>query len=92
MTVTMSHFLAPFNLPDRVILLITDELPSSAYFILHRTLITYLKRPEFRQECSEGERLDKPRVVILSVSEDLGRWKALASKSVRVGYFKSTFR
>jgi len=79
----MPNFLPPLNLPDGVILLITDELPSPADFLLHRTLSAHLKRPIRRHEQLEGERRNKTRAVILSVSEDLGRWKALASKGVR---------
>lgn len=72
----MSQFLPALNLPDGAIFLITDELPSPANFLLHRILSVYLKRPR------QPEHINKTRVIILSVSEDLGRWKALASKAV----------
>jgi hypothetical protein len=52
------------------LLLITDELPSPADFLLHKFLSTHLKDPK------------DARCVVISVSEDLARWKAIASKSV----------
>ncbi|KAI0743659.1 hypothetical protein C8Q80DRAFT_1237014 [Daedaleopsis nitida] len=58
----------PSLLPTEV-LLITDELLAPADFLLHRYLTTHLK---------EGS--DSP-VVLVSFSEDIGRWKALASRS-----------
>ncbi|KAM6497605.1 hypothetical protein JOM56_005553 [Amanita muscaria] len=61
--------LPPFNLPTPIILLITDELSSPADFLLHRCLHQHLN-------------LDKNnRVVVLSVSESLARWKSVASRS-----------
>jgi hypothetical protein len=62
----------PSDLPDGIILLITDELAAPADFLLHRTLATHLKERKH------------PRALILSVSEGITRWKALASKSVRL--------
>ncbi|KDR70034.1 hypothetical protein GALMADRAFT_128199 [Galerina marginata CBS 339.88] len=59
----------PFNLPEGVILLITDGLAAPADFVLHRCLASHLKEKR------------KPKAIILSVSEGIGRWKALASKS-----------
>lgn len=61
--------LPPFNLPEGIILLITDELGAPGNFLLHRALAQHLKT-------------DKTALV-LSVSESLARWKALATKSVR---------
>ncbi|KJA22034.1 hypothetical protein HYPSUDRAFT_186727 [Hypholoma sublateritium FD-334 SS-4] len=57
------------DLPDGIILLITDTLAAPGDFILHRTLATHLKRHK------------SPRSLVLSVSEGIARWIALASKS-----------
>lgn len=62
----------PSDLPDGIILLMTDELAAPADFLLHRMLATHLKERKH------------PRALILSVSEGITRWKALASKSVRL--------
>ncbi|KAF9482929.1 hypothetical protein BDN70DRAFT_852386 [Pholiota conissans] len=59
----------PSDLPDGIILLITDELAAPADFLLHRTLATLLKERQ------------SPHALILSVSEGITRWRALASKS-----------
>ncbi len=75
-TPIMAQLLPPLNLPEGIILLITDELSAPADFVLHRTLANHLKRPLRRGDGSEA------RALILSVSEDYGKWKALASKSV----------
>lgn len=60
------------DLPDGIILLITDTLAAPGDFILHRTLATHLKLHK------------NPRSLVLSVSEGIARWTALASKSVRL--------
>lgn len=75
----MAQLLPPLNIPEGVILLITDELSAPADFALHRALATHLKVPLHQEE--EGLE-PKLRALILSISEDYGRWKALASKSV----------
>jgi hypothetical protein len=64
----MPGLFAPFDLPDGVILLITDRLAAPADFVLHRSLATHLRERR------------KPSSLILSVSEGIGRWKALAAK------------
>jgi hypothetical protein len=51
-------------------LLVTDELAAPADFLLHRILGTHLKDAK------------RSKIVILSVSEGLARWKAIAAKSV----------
>ena len=51
--------------------MITDALSAPANFILHRTLAAYMKKDRKDIKC-----------VVLSVSEDITRWKAIASKSV----------
>ena len=61
---------SPFGLPEGITLLITDALSAPASFLLHRTLAAYMK-----------DRRDV-KCVVLSVSEDITRWKALAAKSV----------
>lgn len=52
-------------------LLITDELAAPADFLLHRILGTHLKDAK------------RTKLVVLSVSEGLARWKAISAKSVR---------
>ncbi|GLB36869.1 putative elongation complex protein 6 [Lyophyllum shimeji] len=61
--------LSPFNLPDGIFLLITDELSSPADFLVHRTLISHIKEAK------------NAKSVVLSVSEGIERWKAIAAKS-----------
>jgi hypothetical protein len=68
-------FLPPFNLPENIFLLITDTLPSPASFLLHNSLSSHLKTPS-----NTGK---KKKATIISISEDLARWKAIASRSVR---------
>ena len=63
--------LPPFNLPEGIFLLITDELASPADFLLYRTFIAHAKTS------------NAPRSIVLSVSEDLARFKAITAKSVR---------
>jgi hypothetical protein len=67
----MTSMFSPFGLPEGITLLITDALSSPANFLLHRTLAAYMKK----------DRKDV-KSVVLSVSEDIMRWKALAAKSV----------
>ena len=62
---------SPFGLPEGITLLITDALSAPANFILHRTLAAYMKKDHKDIKC-----------VVLSVSENITRWKAIASKSV----------
>jgi hypothetical protein len=66
----MTSIFSPFGLPENITLLITDALSAPANFLLHRTLAAYMK-----------DRRDV-KCVVLSVSEDITRWKALAAKSV----------
>jgi hypothetical protein len=61
----------PPNLPwPGQLLLVTDELSSPAEFILHRALSSHLKDSK-NNKC-----------ILISVSESLDRWKAVAMKSV----------
>ncbi|THV08252.1 hypothetical protein K435DRAFT_847140 [Dendrothele bispora CBS 962.96] len=62
----------PLNLPDGVLALITDELPSPADFVLHQSIISNFKLPA---------KDSKRKAVILSVSESWTRWQAIAAKS-----------
>jgi hypothetical protein len=66
----MTSMFSPFGLPEGITLLITDALSAPANFLLHRTLAAYMK------DCRDV------KCVVLSVSEDITRWKALAAKSV----------
>lgn len=52
------------------LLLITDELLAPADFLLHRYLNSHLKESQ-----------ESP-VVLVSISEDIGRWKVIAGKLV----------
>ena len=62
----------PTALPlPREIVLITDEILSPGDFLLHRFLINHLKGTK------------KATAILVCVSEDLTRWKSVASKSVR---------
>jgi hypothetical protein len=64
---------SPFDVPSGVLLLVTDQLSSPADFLLHGSLIDHLKRAKS----------DNPnKTVVLSVSEDLTRWKSIVAKSV----------
>ena len=63
------------DLPHGISLLITDQRSAPADFFLHKTLYQNLKN-------NTDSSLNK--VTILSVSEDLARWKSIASKSVGV--------
>lgn len=49
-------------------LIITDQLAAPADFLLHRTIATHLKDSE------------KNRCILLSMSSDLSRWKAVSNK------------
>ena len=63
------HRTTPFELPDEVCLLLTDELASPADFYLYSTTFQRLKSGR--------------RVLVVSAADDLARWKAVAGKSVR---------
>ena len=56
------------------LLLITDELSSPADFLLHRLFAAHVKRSNAPPEDA--------RCIILSVSENLVKWKYIAGKSV----------
>ncbi|KAJ6590064.1 hypothetical protein DFH09DRAFT_1140789 [Mycena vulgaris] len=77
---------APFDLPRGVLLLVTDQLASPADFVLHRAVVGHLKLNSARAARgdieSENEKAASTRkVIVLSVSEDPARWKAIAAKS-----------
>ncbi|KAF5313130.1 hypothetical protein D9619_003759 [Psilocybe cf. subviscida] len=59
----------PFDLPEGIMLLISDELGAPGDFLLHRALASHLKDRK------------KTTAIVLSVAESLSRWKALAFKS-----------
>ncbi|KAF8999646.1 hypothetical protein BDQ17DRAFT_1308433 [Cyathus striatus] len=61
--------LPPFNLPEGIVLLITDELASPADFVLHRILASHIKEAKGSTN------------IIISVSGDIQRWKTIAAKS-----------
>ncbi|EDR04794.1 uncharacterized protein LACBIDRAFT_330283 [Laccaria bicolor S238N-H82] len=64
--------LSPFNLPEGILLLITDELAAPADFLLHRSLISHVK-----------ETNGPTKTIVLSVSEDLAWWRVY-TRSVEV--------
>ncbi|KAJ7643227.1 hypothetical protein B0H17DRAFT_1104512 [Mycena rosella] len=64
---------SPFELPSGILLLVTDQLSSPADFVLHRALAEQLKSPKSTSESKHA--------IVLSVSEHLARWKAIAAKS-----------
>ncbi|KAF7370707.1 hypothetical protein MSAN_00703900 [Mycena sanguinolenta] len=63
---------SPFDLPSGILLLVTDQLASPADFVLHRGLIDHLKVTNLQ---------DSKKAIVLSVSQDLTRWTAIAAKS-----------
>ncbi|KAF5359008.1 hypothetical protein D9758_004871 [Tetrapyrgos nigripes] len=63
---------SPFNLPDGILALITDELPSPADFVLHQSLSSHFK---------QSTKTFKRSAIILSVSESWTRWQAISAKS-----------
>ncbi|KAJ3709637.1 hypothetical protein DFJ43DRAFT_1135252 [Lentinula guzmanii] len=62
--------LSPFDLPEDICLLITDELPSPADFALCQCLVSHIK-----------EKQNSSLRVVLSVSESLTRWQSILAKS-----------
>ncbi|KAL9715604.1 hypothetical protein Ac2012v2_000046 [Leucoagaricus gongylophorus] len=64
--------LPPFNFPENIVLFITDTLPSPASFLLHKALSSHLKSSSTTTPKS---------AVIVSISEDLWKWKAISSRS-----------
>ncbi len=65
-----STMLPPLDLPEGVLLLITDELASPADFLLHKCLLINSK------EVQDG------KIIVLSVSEGFTKWKTIASRLV----------
>ncbi|KAH7911025.1 hypothetical protein BJ138DRAFT_1172790 [Hygrophoropsis aurantiaca] len=62
-------FPPPTLLSSRKLILISDEVAAPGDFLLHRFLSTHLKEDK------------NSRCIILSVSEEFERWKAIAAKS-----------
>ncbi|PPQ70457.1 hypothetical protein CVT26_013904 [Gymnopilus dilepis] len=71
-------FFPPFNLPHPILLLVTDHLAAPADFVLHRCVNAQLKELG-RVRTNQGQ--GKGKVVILNVSEAVGRWKGVALKN-----------
>ncbi|KAG1752843.1 hypothetical protein EDB19DRAFT_1670099 [Suillus lakei] len=63
------QFPAPDLVSSRRLLLITDQLPAPADFLLHRFLHLHLKQSK------------TAKCIVLAVSESLERWKSVASKA-----------
>ncbi|KAG2135463.1 hypothetical protein DEU56DRAFT_913302 [Suillus clintonianus] len=63
------QFPAPDLVSSRRLLLITDQLPAPADFLLHRFLHLHLKQSKIAN------------CIVLAVSESLERWKSVASKA-----------
>ncbi|KAK1232436.1 hypothetical protein PQX77_004412 [Marasmius sp. AFHP31] len=64
---------SPFELPQPIFLLITDELASPADFALHQALVSHLKQ--------HGSKQSNLKRIYLSVSESWTRLQMLCSKS-----------
>ncbi|CAK5281892.1 unnamed protein product [Mycena citricolor] len=68
----LASMFSPFDLPIGILLLVTDQLSSPADFFVYRTFLEHLK----------GVTTAQPKkAILLSVSEDIARWKAIAAKS-----------
>ncbi|KAG2127464.1 uncharacterized protein EDB93DRAFT_1243704 [Suillus bovinus] len=63
------QFPAPDLFSSRRLLLVTDQLPAPADFLLHRFLHLHLKQSK------------TAKCIVLAVSESLERWKSVASKA-----------
>ncbi|KAJ6590034.1 hypothetical protein DFH09DRAFT_1027262 [Mycena vulgaris] len=63
---------APFDLPRGVLLLVMDQLAFPADFVLHRAVVEHLK---------PSSAAPTRKVIVLSVSENPARWRAIAAKS-----------
>ncbi|KAJ8597432.1 hypothetical protein M405DRAFT_724165 [Rhizopogon salebrosus TDB-379] len=63
------QFPAPELVSSRRLLLVTDQLPAPADFLLHRFLHLQLKRSK------------TAKCIVLAVSDSLERWKSVASKA-----------
>ncbi|KAJ7761951.1 hypothetical protein DFH07DRAFT_883279 [Mycena maculata] len=73
---------SPFDLPPGILLLLSAQLSSPVDFILHRSFIDHLMGTKSTAESdSNSQDLKKPKVIVLSVSGDLTRWKSVAAKS-----------
>ncbi|KAJ7496712.1 hypothetical protein FB451DRAFT_1208510 [Mycena latifolia] len=74
---------SPFDLPPGILLLLTDQLAAPADFILHRAVAEHLKSQSAPKSSTTPKRA---QTIVLSVSEPLARWRAIAAKSnVRLG-------
>ena len=58
------------------LVLITDQLAAPADFLLHQILAAYIKAAAYDGAST------RPKAVVVSVSEPLARWKAVAARSV----------
>lgn len=65
------QFPAPELVSSHRLLLVTDQLPAPADFLLHRFLHLHLKQTK------------TAKCIVLAVSESLERWKSVAAKAVR---------
>ncbi|KAJ7496715.1 hypothetical protein FB451DRAFT_1208535 [Mycena latifolia] len=68
---------SPFDLPPGILLLVTDQLAAPADFILHRAVAEHLKSPSAPKSSAPK----RAQALVLSVSEPLVRWRAIAAKS-----------
>ncbi|KAJ7595977.1 hypothetical protein C8J56DRAFT_923677 [Mycena floridula] len=60
---------SPFELPQAICVLVTDEISSPADFFLHETVASHFKKSR------------TSKCIILSVAEGLTKWQAIAAKS-----------
>jgi hypothetical protein len=71
--------LSPFDLPDGIVLLITDELASPADFILYQSVISRIKEST---ETKASKTTGKNIILSGSPAQGLSKWQAVAAKSV----------
>ena len=74
----------PFSLPPAAFTLITDELSAPADFLFHQAVNNWLKGHRSTGPVAKKDGSVFTEVLVLSATEDTGRWKAIASKSVRL--------
>jgi hypothetical protein len=74
----------PFSVPSGALTLITDELSAPADFLIHQAAYSHLKAHQTKSRLTGASKTNAqgPQVLVVSASEDLARWKAIASKHV----------
>ncbi|RXW23026.1 hypothetical protein EST38_g2850 [Candolleomyces aberdarensis] len=71
----------PFSIPSGAFNLITDELSAPADFLVHQAVYGHLKAHQSKSRVPKASEANaRPQVLVFSASEDLARWKSIASK------------